>query len=135
MSLNVKKCRECGNLFQYTGKDICNDCFQKLDEYFVQVRDYLDEHPNAKVAELSEELDIKERIILDFIKQGRLILKEAVLQCVNCGKPICTGKMCDECVNIIGGRINQVVSEKKKQLESFETGVSINETGGMHVKK
>ena len=54
MPVNVKKCRECGGLFQSTGKDICSDCLKKLVDVFVAIRDYLDEHPNAKIPEVSE---------------------------------------------------------------------------------
>lgn len=135
MSLNVKKCKECGSIFNYMGRDICPECIKRLDECFVAIRDYLDEHPNAKVAELSEELEIKEKTILDFIKQGRIMVREPVLNCVNCGRPICGGDLCDECRSNIGGQISKVVDSKKKEKERIETDININRTGGMHVKK
>lgn len=135
MSLKVKKCKECGVLFTYMGNDMCPECVKTQDEIFVKIRDYLDEHPHARVPELAEELEIKEKTILDFIKQGRIMLTEAVLTCVNCGRPVYTGTICDECRQNIGGQINQAIEAKRKEQERFETGVEINRTGGMHVKK
>lgn len=135
MALNIKKCKECGKIFQFMGKELCPDCLQKMDDWFVAIRDYLDEHPNARISELSEQLEIREKVILDFIKQGRIELREAVLRCVHCGRPIVTGDMCDDCRANIGGQLAVAVEAKRKLQEKFDTGVSINATGGMHSKK
>lgn len=134
MSVNVKKCRECGKIFQYFGKDICPECLQKLDDWFMEIRDYLDEHPSAKVSELSQELEIKEKVIMDFIRQGRIMLKEAVITCNNCGKPINGGDMCDECKSNIGGKLSEAIALKKKLEEERKQDLSVSRTGGMHVK-
>lgn len=135
MSLNVKKCKRCGKIFQYMGRDMCPECVEKIDDCFVMIRDYLDEHPNAGIGEVSEALEIDEKIILDFIKSGRILLKEAVLKCMSCGRPIRCGEMCDECKAKITNKLAAAVKSKEKEEEKIRKEREINRTGGMHVKK
>lgn len=135
MALDVRKCKECGKIFPNYGRDKCPECLKKLDDWFVAIRDYLDEHPHAKVVELSEELEIPEKVILNFIKEGRILVREAIIKCLQCGKPVYSGSICDECKKNIGSQINKAVEAKKKIMERFDTGVEINRTGGMHSKK
>lgn len=136
MTLNVKKCKNCGRIFQFIGKDICPECVQVNDDYFLAIRDYLDDNPNARIPEISEDLDIDEKFIFEFIKSGRIIMREAVVTCVNCGKRINGGEMCDECKNKMSSRISASV-ESKKQARSEEEKQKLGNyarTGGMHVK-
>lgn len=133
MAVIVKKCRECKTLFHSTGKDICPECMKKLDDIFMTIRDYLDEHPNAKIPEVAEALEISEKIILDFIKQGRITLKDPVLVCSKCGRPIHTGMMCDECTKSITSQISSVVDAKKYAVDNKDKWHQ--NSSGMHVKK
>jgi uncharacterized Zn finger protein (UPF0148 family) len=69
-------CRACGTPFQGGINDhLCPPCREKEVEMFQKVRDYIREHPAAKVDEIAEGTEVDERVILRFINQGRLKTK------------------------------------------------------------
>ena len=63
---------------------------------FIKVRDYIYQHPDASIKEISEKTEVDEKIILDFLKEERLSLRTAdgLLRCQQCGKPIEKGSYC-----------------------------------------
>lgn len=97
--MNIRQCKECGNLFQSMGKPVCADCMDELDRKFLKVRDYLYKHPEASIKEVSDKTEVAERYILDFLKEERLSLQNAsgFLQCELCKKPITAGRFCSNC--------------------------------------
>ena len=53
--MNVTNCRSCGRLFNVIdGEKLCPECQKKIDERFKDVKEYLHEHPDASVEELSK---------------------------------------------------------------------------------
>lgn len=100
--MEIRNCKRCNRLFQYNGVKYCPKCLMEMDEMYKKVRDYLYEHPDATIVEVSEATGVEEKIILEFLREGRLELKEPspVLTCERCGKPITTGRMCKECLVI-----------------------------------
>ncbi|MBQ9625470.1 MAG: MerR family transcriptional regulator [Clostridia bacterium] len=137
MGLDVRKCRECGRLFQNNGRDLCMECADKLDKWFVEIRDYIDENPSARIYEIAEALEIPEKTILGFIKEGRIELREAVLRCTNCGKPIVRGTLCIDCHDKISGSIGDAVKKRDEAEEKAREAIKlhIKKTGGMHSKQ
>ncbi len=94
-------CSRCGKLFVKTGNStLCPDCQKIEDEEFSKVEAYLWEHPNSSISEVSEKTDVKEKIILKFIREGRIVNKSSTstYPCKRCGKPITHGEYCDECL-------------------------------------
>ncbi len=97
--MQVKQCRMCGRLFQSLGNAMCLECEERLDQEFRLVRDYLYNHPQAGIVEISKETGVSERSILQFLKEERLSLhmpSESIL-CEHCSKPIPAGKICSDC--------------------------------------
>jgi uncharacterized protein len=101
MGLNVKQCKICGKLFQTYDKTICMDCLDEKERSFVLVRDFIYAHPKAAILEICGETGVRERWIMDFLREERLSLNtnDSVLVCEQCGKPILTGRFCKECKN------------------------------------
>ncbi len=99
MGETIKRCKNCGKLFNSYGGNFCVDCVEELDEIFEKVQDYVFDHENASVVEISQALEIDGKIILSFIKDGSLVLGEGVyaFKCSRCGEPISEGEYCDSC--------------------------------------
>ena len=58
-NMEVKNCKECGRLFNYMGgAPLCDGCRKKLEQKFQEVKQYLDENPNASVNQVSEDNDV-----------------------------------------------------------------------------
>lgn len=99
--MEVRNCVRCGRLFQYvSGPPICNVCKQKEEESFQLVKEYIYEHKNANMIEVSNETGVSVKLIERFLREGRLVLTEdspIYLKCENCGKEIKTGRFCQAC--------------------------------------
>ena len=73
--MNVTNCRSCGRLFNVIdGERLCPECQKKIDERFKDVKEYLHDHPDASVEELSKELKISVKQIIRWIREERLVL-------------------------------------------------------------
>ena len=78
--MEVKNCKECGRLFNYMGgAPLCDGCRKKLEQKFQEVKQYLDENPNASVNQVSEDNDVSVKQIKQWIREERLSLSEAVM--------------------------------------------------------
>ena len=98
---NAIVCAICGRVFETAGfRTVCPDCFERDMKVFDTIRDYLYVHPRAKVFEVSTNLDIPVPTIKRYLREGRLEIIEKenyFLRCEKCGKPICSGTLCDDC--------------------------------------
>lgn len=110
--MDIRNCRRCNRIFQYRGSKYCPACTVDLDGIFVEVRDYIYDNPKATVIDVSNGLEVDEEIILEFLKEGRLVLTSPSLDyvCERCEKPIVTGRFCKDC-------IDELDSEMRKGLE------------------
>ncbi|SFQ02976.1 MerR family transcriptional regulator [Caldicoprobacter faecalis] len=120
--MDIRNCKRCNRLFQYNGIKYCPSCVMELDEMFKKVRDYLYEHPDATIIEVSEATGVEEKIILEFLREGRLELKEPspVLTCERCGKPITTGRMCKECLAVFERGLKKGLSESARKVSDLK---------------
>lgn len=99
--MEVKSCKKCRRLFQYTsGPVLCVTCRKELEEIFQKVKQYIKEHQGASIMEVSEELDVSVRLIEKFLREGRLEVapnSPIFIRCERCDKEIKSGHYCDEC--------------------------------------
>ena len=123
--MEVKQCEFCRVPFQSAGNRVCNDCFKKLDEDFIMVREYLYEHDRAGIEEVSEATGVSRKNIMYLLKEERLIVGDddgssgGILTCESCKKPINTGRICAGCKKEVLTAIRQSVGgvvSKPKQL-------------------
>jgi len=119
MNTNIKRCRRCGKIFNSFGENTCAECVEELDKIFNLVQDYIYDHEDADVVEISKALDIDGKIILNFIKDGSLTLSESnfALSCERCKKPIHSGRYCNECKESLGKMFEAVASHQDKEKE------------------
>lgn len=123
--MEVRNCKGCGRLFNYMGgAPLCEMCKKELEEKFQEVRDYLEEHPNATISRVSEDMDVSVKQIKQWIREERLSLSSAGadgIVCEQCGAPICTGRFCEKCkasmVNTFAGAIDKPKAPEVKKRE------------------
>lgn len=123
--MEVKSCRGCGRLFNYmSGAPICDNCKRKLEEKFQEVKQFLDEKPNATINQVSEEMDVSVKQIKQWIREERLTLSDATeagINCEHCGVPIRTGRFCDRCkVSMQNSFASAIEKTKVKQPQKQE---------------
>ena len=72
--MDLRNCPICGKLFVFMTRNMCPDCIKKEDEEFDLVREYINEHAEATIDEVSEATGIPPSKILKFLKEGRLMI-------------------------------------------------------------
>ena len=95
--MELSTCIECGRSFgSKNGEKLCKRCSEKkVDDDFKKVR--------ADIKVVSEETGVEEAIILKLLRQDRLeVVDEAtsIIKCRSCGKPIKSGKLCENCKKV-----------------------------------
>ena len=110
--MEVRNCRNCRRLFNYiTGPRLCPECRAELDKKFVEVKEFIEEHKNATVNMVSEELDVSVQQINQWIREERLSFSEdsaVMIQCEKCGANIRTGRYCDACKTSLARELTTV---------------------------
>ena len=91
---------------------------------FVKVRDYIWDNPKANVKEVSDETGVEEKIILEFLREGRIELTTESIgfSCERCNTPIKSGRYCDSCAK-------KMATELKKGLSTSTSDRSIGRDG------
>lgn len=119
--MDIRNCKRCNRIFQYNGSKYCPNCMIELDKMFVIVRDYLYDHPEANVVQTSEATGVDEDIILEFLKQGRLELSRPSLAyvCERCGRPITTGRYCQNCINTLDREMKKGLAEASQNSQKL----------------
>lgn len=99
--MDVRNCKGCGKLFNYlSGIPLCPECLKKLEEKFIDVKQYIEDHPGASLSEIAEDNDVTVNQIKRWVREERLsFTADSVvgLECENCGTIIKTGRFCDSC--------------------------------------
>ncbi len=69
--MNVRICKSCGHMFNSIGgRYICPNCLKKQDEQLETVKEYIGEHPTAKIEEVAKACGVSSSSII-LIGQGR----------------------------------------------------------------
>ena len=110
-SMEVKLCRNCGKMINYRGFGpvLCGMCASEEEKLFRRVRDYLYDHPNAKLEDTAAACGVKKALIQQWCKEDSLQYSSpnaTGLYCSTCGTPICSGMYCEKCLEIKRKREN-----------------------------
>lgn len=114
--MEVRNCKTCGRLFNYmgSGKPICGACASELEEKFFQVREYIRDHKDAGIKEVSEEMDVSVSQIKQWIREERLAFSDNAdigIECEKCGAMIKTGRFCKACKGNIASSLNEAIAK------------------------
>lgn len=122
MGSQVRQCKQCNKLFYSFGPVVCPDCIEKNEKDFEKVRDYIYENPQANVVEIAQETGVSEKVILAYLKEGRLTIDEnnGLLLCEECSRSISTGRFCKDCARRLEHDLRgaYVSPEEKKRREA-----------------
>lgn len=111
--MEVRNCKSCGRLYNYIGgsyRNLCPNCINKVEEKFSEVKDYIDEHKNATIPDVSKDCDVRVEQIEHWIREERLYFSEDSpigIACENCGITIKSGRFCPACK----AKMSNVLSE------------------------
>jgi uncharacterized protein len=119
MPSDYKQCKLCGKIYKNAGSFFCPNCARDVDKHFRTVKDFIYKNPNVTVTELVDGTEIDERIILYFLREGRLEMMDAgeFLKCDTCGAPITTGRICSKCAEGLSAAFDRVIQKPASQSQ------------------
>jgi uncharacterized protein len=122
---NLGNCIKCGKLFLKI-RDICQDCFQKQEDQFILVNDYLRNHKNSTIQDVSDETGVSIAQIRLFILANRIqvnLFPNLSYPCDTCGSQIKEGKKCQSCIDTIKEFSKQIEKDhSEKEIIKLNTG-------------
>lgn len=117
--MNVRNCRKCGRIFNYVaGNILCPRCREEMEKKFQEVKSYIRENPGVGVQDVSEACDVDRNQIYQWLREERLELAEGsmiTLTCESCGKPIYSGKYCENCKRTLAMDMRQAISKPRTE--------------------
>lgn len=120
-----KNCLRCGKLFKSYGNAVCQQCIAIEESDFKLVKEYIYDHENANVVEVSEGTGVSVEKIMRFLKEERLIMTSnegnAVLFCESCGSAIQTGRYCFSCKKELEASMKRELGNAAKNAERKDT--------------
>ncbi|MCR5608273.1 MAG: hypothetical protein K6G26_04345 [Lachnospiraceae bacterium] len=116
-------CESCGRMYKgisFRSRGFCFECRQKEEEKFQMVKEYLREHSNTTLQDMSKETGVPIKILCKWIEEKRLVMAEGSgsATCEKCGKNIVAGRYCVECKQKLFDKINNEI--KKDNPNPFE---------------
>jgi len=111
--MSAVNCPRCGKLFvkDATSASICFKCVKEEEDIFHSVRDFVKDNQNATLKDVAEATKVSTKKILQYVRDGRLELSSGMAgdnRCVECDKPITSGRYCERCQLELGFKINEM---------------------------
>lgn len=118
--MEISNCKSCGRLFSYIGgQKICVDCKDEIEKKFSEVKRYIQDHNQATMAQIAEDMDVSISQIRQWVREERLYFTQDSplgIDCEICGKTIKTGRFCNECKANMTNELNGAYP-KEPELE------------------
>lgn len=118
----MKNCPFCGKVFVDKGSGCCPDCTLKQLEEQRKIKEYLEEHPGARMQDVMKATGVSLTDVSSMVKTGALVKTQApgTYPCKGCGKPIRKGKFCNACVASMKEARKKSAEEAKLAKEKRE---------------
>ena len=119
--MDVMNCPRCGKIFTRIKSPLCPSCEKLEEEIFQSLRDFIDEHQECTLSELSEGTNVSPKKILRYIREGRLEISKGMhgdVRCEVCNRPISQGRYCDACLIKINQNIYDLFPKKTDEPKS-----------------
>lgn len=121
--MDVRNCKTCGRLFNYMGgAPLCPECKAALEKKFEDVKVYIEDHPQASISQVAEDMDVSVKQIKQWVREERLILSEASLDgvlCEHCGRPITSGRFCDKCKAAMANNLQSALDRPRPMQQKL----------------
>ena len=120
----ARTCKQCGKLFSSISREICPECMNQEKEQYRVVEKCLRENPGISLMDICEQTGVDERIVLKFIKEGRLkgMDQSFEIKCETCGKLIMGGRLCPTCMEKLSAGL-KASAPAKDEGESEKKGM------------
>ena len=69
-------CDICGGMYEKSGKEYCEKCFEENEREYRLVLDYIENHPDNTVLEIITETKVSIKTINRFIEEGIISYKD-----------------------------------------------------------
>lgn len=118
--MGFQYCRKCRKAYLNGSGGYCLECVKEMDESVKIIKDYLETHPGATVAEISKNTDVSKKDIIFLLRDDRLVLEnaeEGFITCDRCGKSIKSGRYCPECLHSMGNMFRNASNEIKAKQD------------------
>lgn len=118
-------CAVCGGVLVYKGlgEYRCEECEGLEYDDYGKVRNYLDTHRGANVAQISDDTGVTHKVIREMIKENRFEVIDnpgGYIRCEMCGADIKSGRLCPTCEVAYHRKMeDKVRNEKKKSLAGY----------------
>ena len=122
--MEVRNCRGCGKLYNYIGgpyRNLCPNCIEKIEEKYLEVKEYIQDHHNATMTEVAEECDVSTRQIEQWVREERLSFSDDSpigIACEVCGATIRTGRYCERCKNDLANRLGGMYGSRSSTVDA-----------------
>ena len=124
--MEVMNCRGCGRLFNYIGgQQLCPACKDELEKKFMEVKEYIREHPEKNISQVSEDTDVSIRQLKNWVRQERLIFSEeskVMIECEQCGASIRTGRFCEKCKKNMADNLSKLYQADPQSMKRQHDG-------------
>lgn len=124
--MEVMNCRGCGRLFNYIGgQQLCPACKEQLEKKFMEVKEYIREHPEKNISQVSEDTDVSIRQLKNWVRQERLIFSEeskVMIECEQCGASIRTGRFCEKCKKNMADNLSKLYQADPQSMKRQHDG-------------
>ena len=114
-------CKKCRKAIINGSGGYCIQCIKDMDDAVKVIKEYLEKHRGATVAEISRNTEVSKKDIVFLLRDDRLVLdsdEEGVITCDRCGKSIRSGRYCKECITSMGNMFNRVQGELRAKHEA-----------------
>ncbi|MFA7573085.1 MAG: TIGR03826 family flagellar region protein [Lutispora sp.] len=121
----IRNCPRCGKIFAYSYSAICNKCMEAEEEEFKLVKEYIYDNSGASISEVSDATGVSADKIMRFLREERLEIdsdvSNMILECESCGRPVRTGRYCEECKNSITNEMRREFGISQRRRETIKT--------------
>ncbi|WML46093.1 TIGR03826 family flagellar region protein [Neobacillus sp. PS3-40] len=122
----LENCPNCNDIFVKTQfRDLCQKCWKEEEVDFETVYTFIRKRENrsATIDQVVGHTEVKEELIIKFIKKGRLQLANFPnlgYPCDKCGRTIRKGKLCENCTTELKGDLNSFQAEEKRKQDQMQ---------------
>ncbi len=99
--MGLENCPQCGKVFNRSARTLCPPCFEREQDLFDRVSEYVYAHADAEAREVLEHTGIAQADLESLLKRGRLLgferLAASVLRCQRCDEAVTRGPFCPRC--------------------------------------
>lgn len=128
-------CAKCEGVLVYKGlgEYECENCGESEFDDYGKVRNYLDEHRGANVAEISDATGVSHKSIREMIKENRFEVVDSYggyIRCEMCGANIKSGRLCSKCELLYHRQLEDEARASRKTSGKQGVGMAMQGESG-----